>query len=145
MSTEETVSRLVHRLWIVHDQEPVYQELIAIGEPAVEPLIALLNTGEGMYPPYAALALGRLGNARAIPPLFTKMQSDMGPLGALCIHAIGQIGDPSAVEPLLAMMANAEELVEQHIEQFRAQAKAKDHGRFRACSDIFSSANGFAI
>jgi HEAT repeat protein len=128
MSTEETVFRLVHQLRIAADKEEVLQQLVAIGEPAVEPLLVLLqdDTRAG----YAAIVLGRLRDARAIAPLLAKMQEDGGARFGICAIAIGQIGDPSAVEPLLAILANTDQLVEQQIENLNEKAIASGRPKF---------------
>lgn len=48
-------------------------DLIKIGKPAVEPLIALLNNKKNPSRGAAALILGQIGNSRAIKPLIGAM------------------------------------------------------------------------
>jgi HEAT repeat protein len=74
---------------------------------AVEPLAALLQTGECGDVRFnvraeAAKALGQLGDVRAVEPLIAALADDDGAARAEALEALGRLGDPRAVEPLLA-------------------------------------------
>ena len=76
----------------------------------LEPLLKLLQSGNRNQKEFAAIALGSLGDARAIEPLykvFVKPSTFRGKgsqsLQASIIHALGEIGDEQAIEPLQAI------------------------------------------
>lgn len=94
---------------LLDDDDPfllmrVVKGLGSIGEPAVEPLIQALKSG-----PYinvkagAALALGLIGDARAVEPLVQAIENDNELIGESVILALGEMGEP-AVEPLLQIL-----------------------------------------
>jgi HEAT repeat protein len=56
----------------------------------------------------AAEALGRLGDARAVPPLLEALKSDDWDLITLAYEALARIGQPAA-EPLVATLKNTEQ------------------------------------
>ncbi len=75
-----------------------------------EPLLNLLQSGNRNQKEFATVALGSLGDARAIEPLyeaFVKPSTFRGKgsqsLQASIIHALGEIGDGKAIEPLQAI------------------------------------------
>jgi HEAT repeat protein len=82
--------------------------LIAIGTPAVEPLISVLTTGGRDAKIHAASALGKLRDPRAVEPLIAVLRdpedTEHWDNAAL---ALGEIGDPRAVEPLVKMLATS--------------------------------------
>ena len=86
----------------------VARMLGALGDRrAVEPLIALLKTGECGDVRFnvraeAAKALGQLGDARAVEPLMASLADDDGATRTSALEALGRLGDQRAVEPLLA-------------------------------------------
>jgi len=76
----------------------------------LEPLLKLLQSGNRNQKEFAAVALGSLGDTRAIEPLykvFVKPSTFRGKgsqsLQASIIHALGEIGDEQAIEPLEAI------------------------------------------
>jgi HEAT repeat protein len=76
----------------------------------LEPLLKLLQSGNRNQNEFAAVALGSLGDARAIEPLYevlVKPSTFRGKgsqsLQASIIHALGDIGDERAIEPLQAI------------------------------------------
>jgi HEAT repeat protein len=76
-----------------------------IGSPAVEPLIAALKDKDWSSRERAVVALGEIGDARAVEPLIAAHQMKAGSFDASIIHlALGEIGDARAVEPLIANM-----------------------------------------
>jgi len=83
--------------------ENAAKALARIGEPAVEPLInALEQGGWGRW--LAIMALGDIGDARAIAPLIKFMKGDfVGSVSRPIVMAIAMIGKAS-VEPLLTAL-----------------------------------------
>jgi HEAT repeat protein len=84
---------------LIHSEAMV--ALRNIGEPAVEPLIKLLE------PPYrnvqirAAETLGKIGDKRAIEPLIRLLDTEYLDYIRHAATALGEIGDPRAIEPLV--------------------------------------------
>ena len=75
-----------------------------------EPLLQLLQSGTRNQKEFAAVALGSLGDARAIEPLYkvfvepsTLRGKGAQSLQASIIHALGEIGEGQAIEPLQAI------------------------------------------
>ncbi len=87
-------------------RKDAYNALGNIGEPAVEPLIQALKVKERDVNTkgYIAIALGKIGDSRAIEPLIQalKEEVDVNMKGYFSI-ALGMIGKP-AVEPLIQAM-----------------------------------------
>lgn len=73
-----------------------------------EPLLKFLESGKHYQQEFAAVALGSMGDGRAIEPLFKVfMHSSLlrgngaQSLQASIIHALGEVGDEQAIQPLL--------------------------------------------
>ena len=113
-SPEEIAESLIAELPL---SGPVAQEakdeLVKMGEPAVEPLIAALSDPEtpsrslGMI----AGALEEIGDPRAVEPLILALHDEERGLRFNAARALGELGDPRAVEPLIT--AFAQDLVRQ--------------------------------
>ena len=71
------VNYLVIKLGDVDQLGSAQKALQAIGAPAVEPLLAVLNGDDGWYARRAAVrALGEIGDARAVDPLCVTLCYD---------------------------------------------------------------------
>jgi HEAT repeat protein len=87
----------------------VLPHISVVRSPAFfEPLLKLLESGKRYHQEFAAVALGSMGDGRAIEPLvkvFMQPSSLRGSgaqsLQATIIHALGEIGDERAIESLL--------------------------------------------
>ena len=73
-----------------------------------EPLLKLLESDKRYQQEFAAVALGSMGDGRAIEPLFKAFMkpsslrgSEGQSLQATIIHALGEIGEEQALQPLL--------------------------------------------
>lgn len=80
--------------------------LVEIGKPSVEQLIAALNNEDEYVRSNAAVALGKLKDERAIPPLILALQHEAGRYQrsqAEIIRALAEIGEP-AIGPLIASL-----------------------------------------
>jgi len=78
-----------------------------IGEPAVRPLIAELESGSWTRSSNAAAALGLIGDPRAVEPLIATLAvhgKSNSVVHNAAVEALGQIGDARAVEPLIAAL-----------------------------------------
>jgi HEAT repeat protein len=72
---------------------------------AFEALRAALHHSDPNVAQAAIVAVGRLGDARAIPDLLPFLESDNW-LRVAAIHALGDIRSPEAVEPLSALLTD---------------------------------------
>jgi HEAT repeat protein len=86
---------------------PLARALVAIGAPAVEPLIDTLAGGDmGVRSSRVLEALGGLRDRRATPAVLAFLQAEERPeLRADAIRALGSLGDPAAVPPLIDIAA----------------------------------------
>ncbi len=82
--------------------------LVAIGRPAVEPLITALTDAHSSWweVAYAPLALGKIQDHRAVAPLITALTNDE--LSSICrmnaAVALGELKDPRAVGSLVVSL-----------------------------------------
>lgn len=76
--------------------------LARMGPAAVEPLRSVLATGTGLARANAAIALGNVGDLRALEPLLSLLADEIhSPGSGRVAEALGQLRDRRAVEPLL--------------------------------------------
>jgi len=87
--------------------------LIRIGAAAVEPLVIALNDKWRTVRGRAAEMLGKIGDARAVGPLLSKLEdkSEGERARGMAADALGKIGDARAVNPLLTALRDEDELV----------------------------------
>ncbi len=113
---------------------PALEAIKKIGKPAVRPLLAALEKGDGSLTYVmlalgvigdrsavpalidifkghrlhfdASRALGKIGDDRAVPVLLDGLKSGDRSVQACSIGALGDIGDAKAVEPLVEAMKN---------------------------------------
>jgi HEAT repeat protein len=109
---EECVPHVIERL--AHPNTNVAQAavdaLAAIRTPAaVGPLVGML-TGDQWLRLAAVLALGRIGDPRAVVDLVPLIEDEL--VGSAAVEALGRIGDASAIEPLCRALAAEERTVE---------------------------------
>jgi HEAT repeat protein len=85
-----------------------WKECAAIGEPAVEPLIAVLLGEDWADSRAAAEALGAIGDCRAVAPLFAALKKyGWGIIGSDVAEALSRIGVP-AVTDLIGILADGD-------------------------------------
>lgn len=87
--------------------------VLAIGRPAVYPLIAALADGERSTRLAAAELLGRLGDRRAVPPLAELLRDVDADLAVTATAALAALGDPAAIDNLLPLFAHPQGAVRQ--------------------------------
>lgn len=78
-----------------------WDELVKVGEPAVEPLIEALQDEAGDVRQGAALALGAIGDAKAVQPLIQALQVDAMYVRRKSAKALGEIGDLRAAGAII--------------------------------------------
>lgn len=77
--------------------------LVEAGEPAVEPLIKVLNSKDPEIRENAAITLGKIKDERAIDPLIKLLTDEEWEVESAVTSALVEIGEP-AVEPLVFIL-----------------------------------------
>lgn len=72
------------------------QQLAALGDPVVDPLIAALQDERWIMRQFAALALAEMGHPRAVDPLIAALADREAVVREIAAQALGRIGDPRA-------------------------------------------------
>jgi HEAT repeat protein len=104
--------------WGSYVSEQAVEALVRIGSPAVEPLIDALHDGERLEG--ATMALGQIGDQRAVQPLIALIKEPPHTKAAEdAIRALGQIGDVSVIQSMFEF-ANNPFLAEATLEAVRA-------------------------
>ncbi len=94
--------------WPPTGWEPAVQALSQIGEPAVEPLIAVIQDKSNEACRGAIETLGRIGDARAVEPLIAVIQDENNTAHREAVQTLGKIGDARVVKPLIAGLMSSE-------------------------------------
>ena len=80
--------------------------------PTFEELVEKLTGETASYARRSAiLALGRLGDERAVEPLVLALQDEDRYIRREAAKALGELGSPAAIEPLIAALGDSEESV----------------------------------
>ncbi|TNF54608.1 HEAT repeat domain-containing protein [bacterium] len=79
-----------------------------IGEPAVEPLIEVLNSWNHLVRRNAIFALGKIKDHRAVEPLLEALQDVHNTVRIEAINALGEIRDYRAVEPIIGVIESGD-------------------------------------
>jgi HEAT repeat protein len=90
------------------------EALVRRGESAVDVLVNELRNRDPITCKPAALALGRIGNARAVTAL-AELLNEPAEVSAVAASALGSIGDARAFEPLLALLGHQNPRVRQAV------------------------------
>jgi formylglycine-generating enzyme required for sulfatase activity len=109
----ESVNPLIKKLGDKdsHIRNSAENELVNMGEQAVEPLIGGLGDINVLVRCHAAMALGKIGDKRAVDPL-VKVLSDKNEYARLyAVRSLGMIGDERAVDPLIRALGDKDEEV----------------------------------
>ncbi len=85
------------------------EALVGIGEPAVGPLLPVLEQNGEAERRLAVEVLGRIGSAAAVDPLVRVLYVDDDRLRRKTVDALSAIGEP-AVEPLIVLLAADDDL-----------------------------------
>ncbi len=102
-----------------------------LGEVALVPLIvALEQNDDWMVRVYAAIALGKLGDVRAVQPLNVAVtDDDEYPVREKAASALGELGDEQAIEPLIAALNESRDDYSYEVQIAAANALAKLGGQ----------------
>jgi len=94
-------------LWAKGD----WDALVKMGKPAVEPLLELLEHADPQLRSDAGLALGQLGDPRAVGPLVSRLRDDFVEcLRVYAAEALVKLGKP-AVQPLIGCLRDNDHTV----------------------------------
>ena len=85
--------------------------LVACGSDAVEPLIALLRAKDRTVAEVACVALGEIGDQRAVPALIDVLKESDSRLVAASASALRLLRDPRAALPLVPLVAHSDAMV----------------------------------
>lgn len=77
-----------------------YEHCVAIGAPAILPLIDALENGDGNIRRGAAETLGKIGDVRAVSALIHALKDEDDNVRCAAAEAVGRIGDVAAVAAL---------------------------------------------
>jgi HEAT repeat protein len=80
--------------------------LVAIGRPALDPLIHLLDDPDWKVRYRAAEALGLLKEQGAIGPLIRRLSDEKDHVRYMAAKSLGMLKDPAAIEPLQRCLAD---------------------------------------
>jgi len=100
--TPRNAAEVAHKLALARD----WDELIACGPDAVDPLVAALLDADAAVRARAATGLGAVGDPRGVPPLLGALQDGAANVRRDAVCALARLGDPRAVAPLTACLLN---------------------------------------
>ncbi len=95
-------------------EQEVYRALKEIGEYAVTFLISFLKMKTNDPVRHDALALGEIGDKRAVAPLIDALEEGDYILQRAAAAALGEIRDSKAVKPLIQILKNEHIMQKQH-------------------------------
>lgn len=130
------IARALADLILAEDEEPAKEidAIARLGKDAVDPLIALVSSedyynplfpGYSYAPASAALALGKIGDPRAVAPLFQALGKEDFFTEAAIIDALGMLGDASRT--FLLSRLRHQPLTKENTQAAIALASFKDH------------------
>jgi HEAT repeat protein len=94
-------------------QHAAIEAFVRFGAPAVDLLIDELGRGEAESTRSAIIALGRIGDRRAVAPLIALLTEDHREQWVAVVTALTRLGDGRAFEPLLTLLGDPDSSVRQ--------------------------------
>lgn len=104
----EVERALAHLLGTAGAQSELLEAIVRFGAPMVDRLTEPLASDDVDTRRAAATALGRIGDARAVPALTARLDADDRDVLAVAATALARIGDRGAYEPLLRLIGDAD-------------------------------------
>jgi HEAT repeat protein len=104
---------LAHMVGTPGAQGELLEAIVRFGAPMVDRLIEQLGSEEIETRRAAAIALGRIGDRRAVEPLVARLDEDDRDLLVVAAGALARLGDRRAFEPLLALIGDTDLAVRQ--------------------------------
>lgn len=106
-----------------------------IGEPAVVPLIELLESEVEMTRFCAVLALKEIPDKRAVAPLVSRLKDESWQVREYTAEALGNIGDKRALKPLIDALSDESGSVSTNalraLKKLTSQDFGADHARWK--------------
>lgn len=92
-------------------REMSVKALAAMGEAAIDPLIAYINNPTNRSRNLAIRSLGMIGDARAIPALSASLFDPDEVIRSVAAWALGEIGDDHAIPSLISAVKDSKQCV----------------------------------
>ncbi|HEX3054018.1 MAG TPA: HEAT repeat domain-containing protein [Aggregatilineaceae bacterium] len=125
MDDQPTLEQLLHQLTEgdMHTSIAAHIQLMKLGEPAVEPLISIVQNPEKKELWWlAADALGHMGDRRAIEPLIDLLKNPLSFDAILArkytVWALAKLPDPKAVDVLIEMLHEVNSIVDDGVIEY---------------------------
>ena len=99
---------LTHMLGRPGVQHELLEAIVRFGAPMVDRLVGQLRSDDLDTRRAAVIALGRIGDARAVAPLVALLEDDDRELLVTATAALARIGDGRAFEALLRLLGDAD-------------------------------------
>jgi HEAT repeat protein len=106
---------LTHLLGDATFSHDVVETLVRFGSPVVDLLVSHLGRGAVATRRAAAVALGRIGDRRAVPALLGVLETGERDLLIPVAGALARLGDRAAFEPLLPLLGDSDPAVRQAV------------------------------
>ena len=106
---------LVRLLGAEEARHEVVEAFVRFGSSAVPLLVEQLRANDADTRRAAVLALGRIGDRRAVEPLIALLDERDSHLSASVASALARLGDPRAFEPLLTLLGHESVAVRQAV------------------------------
>ncbi len=88
------------------------EAVVGMGSDIVDKLIEIAQGRNETLVREAVVALGRIRDARAIPPLLNTLDRSTGPIRAAVVEALGRIGDARSVGSLIGLLEDPDEQIQ---------------------------------
>jgi HEAT repeat protein len=120
-------------------RDDIFDDLVALGPPAVPSLTGALKHPSATVRHYATWALGQIGHPGAVPSLLEAMDDPDVDVSKAAVVALGDIGDRRAVPRLLEVMNSPES---DEVARVRAIIALRNIGDRQALPAILEAAAG---
>jgi HEAT repeat protein len=107
------------------DRSSAAEALAMIGEPGLTPLVEALADEDSKVRLYAADALGRMKDARAVEPLLNALNDESNEVRNQAVMALGDLKDARAIEALTRALTDEDEHVRANAKHGLQRIKAK--------------------
>lgn len=105
---EDVERALAHLIGTPDAQSELLEAVVRFGAPMVDRLIEHLDSEDAASRRAAVLALGRIGDIRAVEPLIALLEEDDRELVTVAAAALARLGDRRAFDALLGLLGDAD-------------------------------------
>lgn len=88
------------------------EAVVGFGDEGLAELLEIIETRNPLTLPEAVIALGRIGNKRAVPSLLMMLDHADAGLRARIAEALGRLGDRSALGKIISLLSDSDEAVQ---------------------------------